>query len=214
MNALIRFRSTLLVAAFFLPHGSLCAAQKNPKDLKPIHRSTWSLDGGAFFVTEGRVPSGPCFRVDGQLDAPEFFDKLQRIDDESGTTYRRGAETVTEFPAQLDVIMTIHDLPCSIGVNDKRFAPPLSREVMASLRLKLFWKRGLEMHPAARMIDPQVQIRHLEPNIKPEADDVAPRYEWRYTFRLPSEGVPIDESLVFLFETAEGAIVARTSARL
>jgi len=214
MNSRFIFRSAILFGSLVLPAPSILCAQKNSKDLKPVHRTSWSLDGGAFFVTEGRVPNGPCFRVDGHVDAPQFFDKLQRLDDDEGTRYRRGTEPVTEFPAQLDVTMTVHDLPCSIAIGDKRFAPPLTREVMRSLRLKLYWKRGVELHPVGTMIDPRLNIRQLEPNIKPEADDLAPRYEWLYTFTVPSEGVPIDDSLVFTFETAQGEIVARTSARL
>jgi hypothetical protein len=214
MIARFPFRAALLFSSFFLPSASLFSAQKNPKDLKPVHRTSWSLEGGAFFVTEGRIPNGPCFRVDGHVDAPQFFDKLQRVDDDGGTTYRRGTETVTEFPAQLDVIMTVHDFPCSIAIGDKRFAPPLTREIMRSLRLKLYWKRGVRLLPVGKMIDPRLNIRQLEPNIKPEADDLPPRYEWLYNFTLPSEGVPIDDSLVFTFETQQGEIVARTSARL
>src|SRR5215813_5746701 len=112
-------RASLFLVAFFLPVSSILCAQKNPKDLKPLHRTSWNLEGGAFFATDGRIPNGPCFRVHGQVDAPRFFDNLRRIDDDGGTTYRRGAEAVTEFPSQLDVSMTIHDLPCSIRIGGK-----------------------------------------------------------------------------------------------
>jgi len=213
MKRVLPLGAVFLFASFALAAFPL-AAQKNPKALKPLHRSTWSLEGGAFFATDGGVPHGPCFRVTGQATAPGFFENLKRIDDEEGTTYRRGTETVTEFPAQLDVSMTVHDLPCSIATGDTKFSPPLTREVMHSLRLKLYWKSGVELHPVGKMIDPRLNIRELEPNIKPEANDLAPRYEWIYTFSLPSEGVPIDNSLVFTFETADGAVAARTSARL
>jgi hypothetical protein len=204
----------LFLAAFVLCGSPLFCAQKNPKDQKPLHRSSWNLEGGAFFATDGRIPNGPCFRVHGQVDAPHFFDNLRRIDDDGGTTYRRGMEAVTEFPAKLGVSMTIHDFPCSMKIGDKTSAPPLTRELMSSLRLKLYWKRGLELQPTAKLIDPRLTVRQLEPNIKPEADDLPPRYEWIYTFGLPSEGVPIEDSLVFTFETAQGTVVARTSARL
>src|SRR5579859_2534514 len=208
------FRVALLLGSLFLPGASLFSAQKNPKDLKPVHRTSWSLEGGAFFVTEGRIPGGPCFRVDGHVTAPQFFEKLQRIDDDGGTTYRRGAETVTEFPEQLDVFMTVHDFPCSFAIGEKRFAPPLTREIMSALRLKLYWKRGVQLLPAGKLIDQRMEIHQLEPNIKPESGDLPPRLEWLYIFTLPSEGVPIDDSLVFTFETQQGEIVARTSARL
>src|SRR5262249_42111660 len=112
-------RAPLFLTAFVLSGSPLFCAQKNPRDLKPLHRTSWNLEGGAFFVTDGRIPNGPCFRVHGQVDAPHFFDNLKRIDDDGGTTFRRGAEAVKEFPAQLGISMTIHDLPCSMKIGEK-----------------------------------------------------------------------------------------------
>src|SRR5262249_8326428 len=112
------------------------------------------------------------------------------------------------------VSMTIYDLPCSIKIGEKMPAPPLTRELMSSLRLKLYWKRGVALLPTAKLIDPRLTVRQLEPNIKPETDDLPPRSACLYDFALPSEGVPIEDSLVFPFETAGGTGVARTSARL
>jgi len=43
---------------------------------------------------------------------------------------------------------------------------------------------------------------------------VPERYEWNIQFALPSEGVPIEDSLVLTLEAPDGTIAARTSARL
>lgn len=193
---------------------SLPSAQKPQKDLHPVGRTVWNLEGGAFFATDGRIPNGPCFRLTGQATAPDFFDKLKRIDDNNGTKYIRGTQAVTEYPPKLDVSILLHDLPCSILLKEKTIWPPLTREDIGKLRLRLYWKHGVELRPAARVAEPVLHIRELAPDITPEANDLAKRYEWNFTFGLPCEGVPIEDSLVFTFETADGAVAARTSARL
>jgi hypothetical protein len=207
-------KRVFLAGAAFALAASPLSPQQNPKDWKPLHRSSWSLDGGAFFATDGRIPNGPCFRMTGQAAAPEFFNNLKRIDDDRGTRYLRGTEVVTEYPAKLDVMILVHDLPCSFLLKDKTTEPPLTREDLGKLKLRMYWKRGVALRPAARFVDPALHIRKLEPNIKPAEDDLAPRYEFLFTFALPSDGVSIEDSLVFAFETAGGEIVARTSARL
>lgn len=211
-------RALPLGAAFFFAVFALVtplfSAQKSPKDTKPLPRTVWNLEGGAFFATDGRIPNGPCFRISGQATAPGFFDNLKRVDDDGGTHYLRGTETVTEYPPKLDVSILIHDLPCSFLLKDRTTEPPLTKEDLTRLKLKLYWKSGVALRPTAHWIDPELHIRQLTPNIQPTEEDLAPRYEFHFTFGMPSEGVLIEESLVVMFQTADGEIVARTSARL
>ena len=206
--------SALFFAAALAAAAGPLAAQKPPKDLKPLKRTVWNLEGGASFATDGRIPSGPCFRMTGQVTAPEFFDALKRIDDDSGTKYLRVTEEVKEYPPRLSVSILLHDLPCSFLLKDKTFEPPLTKEDVGKLKLKIYWKHGLELRPVTRLLDRRLYIRTLEPNIKPDANDLQERYEWNFTLEVPGEGVPIEDSLVIALETAQGEIVARTSARL
>lgn len=201
------------LAAFALV-GPLFSAQKPPKDTKPLPRTVWNLEGGAFFATDGRIPDGPCFRMNGQATAPGFFDNLKRVDDDSGTHYMRGTEMVTEYPPKLEVSILIHDLPCSFLLKDRTTEPPLTKEDFTRLKLRIYWKSGVALRPAAHWTDPELQIRQLTPNIQPAAEDLAPRYEFHFTFGMPSDGVPIEDSLVVTLQTAQGEIIARTSARL
>jgi hypothetical protein len=121
---------------------------------------------------------------------------------------------VTEFPRRLDVSILIHDFPCSFELRDRPFGPWLTKEDVGKLKLKLYWKRGVELRPTNWVETPRMLIRTLEPNIKPESNDLPERYEWNIQFALPAEGVPIDDSLVFTLEAPDGTIAARTSARL
>jgi len=209
-------RALLFAAAFLLgaiSPASLTGAQKSRPELRHVGRTVWNLEGGAFFATDGRIPNGPCFRMNGQVTEHVFFEKLKRIDDENGTKYVRGTEAVTEYPPKLDVSILIHDMPCSFLLKDKT-TEPLTKEDVRNLRLRLFWKHGVELRPTARFTEPVMHIRELQPNITPEANDLQKRYEWNLNFVLPSEGVPIEDSLVFVFETGDGSVAARTSARL
>src|SRR5215470_3796152 len=211
MKRIFQFGISFLLATYAL---AAAPAQKPVKDPKPLGKTVWNLEGGAFFATDGRIPNGPCFRINGQATAPIFFDKLKRVDDENGTKYLRGTEAVTEYPPKLEISILIHDVPCSFKLKEQTFEPPLTKEDVGNLRLRLAWKHGVELRPAARYVDPAIHIRELEPNVTPEANDLPKRYEWNLTFGLPSEGVSIEDSLVFTFETADGAVAARTSARL
>jgi hypothetical protein len=202
------------LALFALYPLALQAAQKPPKDLKPLPRTVWNLEGGAFFETDGKIPGGPCFRLKGQVTAIGFFDNLKRVDDDHGTRYLRGNQTVTEFPPRLDVSILIHDFPCSFNLKDRSFGLWLTKENVGKLRLKLFWKRGLEQRSTTWVEPPRLLVRALEPSIRPEANDVPERYEWNIQFALPSDGVPIEDSLVLTLEAPDGTIAARTSARL
>ncbi len=214
MKRALYFAAASLLAACALAAAPLPSTQKSSKVLKPLGKTVWNLEGGAFFATDGRIPNGPCFRINGQATAAGFFDKLKRIDDDNGTRYMRGTEAVTEYPPKLDVSILLHDLPCSFLLKDKTFEPPLTKEDVGKLRLKLYWKHGVALRPTERLTEPRLYIRTLEPNIKPDANDLQERHEWNFTFGLPSEGVPIEDSLVFSFETEDGVIAARTSAKL
>src|SRR5215475_5198226 len=179
----------LFLALAVLCPFALLAAQKNPKDLKPLPKTVWNLDGGAFFATDGKVPDGPCFRMTGQVTALGFFEKLKRVDDDHGSTYSRGEETVTEFPPRLDVSILIHDFPCSLDLKNKSFGPWLTKEDIGKLKLKLFWKRGVELRRTNWVETPRLLVRALEPNVKPAEGALTERYEWNIQFALPAEGI-------------------------
>ena len=77
MKRIFQFGISFVLAAYAL---TAVPAQKPVKDLKPLGKTVWNLEGGAFFATDGRIPNGPCFRLTGQATAPEFFENLKRIE--------------------------------------------------------------------------------------------------------------------------------------
>src|SRR5215475_8948498 len=135
-------------------------AKKPPKVGK---RTVWNLDGGVFFATDGHLPNGSCFRLSGQMTSGEFFDGLRRVDDAEGSTYLLRNQVVTHYPPELSVTLHLLDFPCSPDLQDTAVRPPLTRELMGTLRLNFFWKDGVRLRPVEDSRRTASSIRRLAP---------------------------------------------------
>ncbi|HKM68374.1 MAG TPA: hypothetical protein VJX70_14480 [Candidatus Acidoferrum sp.] len=202
----IRFLASCLIAfAAVLP-----LAEAQPKRDKIVT----NLDGGVFMETDGAIPGGACFRVKGRLNDPDFFETLKREDSTSGTLFRRGNDVVTEFPIRVHVSLMIYDVPC-----DPRQAPTSSRvylteEMVGSLRLSFFWKHELELRPVRGVVESGGVVRPVPWYSHGLEEELPRRFEWSVDFDVPSESVPLTDSLVLVFRTADHRFVARFAARL
>jgi hypothetical protein len=145
--------------------------------------------------------------------ADHFFDDLKRIDDDQGTRYLRGKEPVTEFPAALKLLFVIHDQACSAQVQDADRVY-MTREMMAKLRLELFWKRGVEMRPAPGFKTLFFKVKPIPPYATELAAELPERLEWAYELEVPSAGVPVTDGLVLIVRSADGRVAARVAARM
>ena len=195
---------TLVFAAALLPAGA------QPKHDKTVT----NLDGGVFLETDGAFPGGACFRVKGRLEAPQFFENLKREDTTSGTLYRRGNDIITNFPGQLELSLAIFDMPCDLKLQHTGGRSYLTDEMIRSLRLSFYWKRGLEMRPAKGISVKSFEVSPIARYYQGAADPPPQRYEWMLDFNVPSDGVPLTDSLVLVLRTPDHHIVARTAARL
>ena len=77
------------------------AKENSGKPPKPGKRTVWNLEGGVFFSTDGHLPNGSCFRLAGQMTAPEFFAGLRRVETDQGTSYVSHDKVVTQYPDQV-----------------------------------------------------------------------------------------------------------------
>ena len=186
-------------------------SKKAPKVPK---RTVWNLDGGAFFITDGHLGNGSCFRLSGQVTAPDFFDGLRRVDTDDGTTYFLRDQVVTEFPDELFVTLRLLDAPCSLNLKATAVRPPITPEILSSLRLNFYWKDGVAMRPVESSKRTDASVRRLTPYSSQAAAELAPRFEWFYSFTIRSAGVPLTNDLVFIVENEDHKIAARTAARL
>jgi hypothetical protein len=211
MARLIPISLSLALVLLVCPSEPLLTAQP------PNHvRTIWNYDGGLEMMTDGSLPSGPCFRVVGRVTALNYFDNLKRIDTDTTSQIRRGKEIVTEFPAKLHLSFVMHDLPCdnqmqNAGTGSHMY---LTKAMVSTLRLSFYWKRGMAMRPATGIVPAHYETRRIMPYASHLSEDLPERYEWEFEFDLPCAGVPVTDSLVLVVWDASGHIVARGAARM
>jgi hypothetical protein len=207
----------ILIAALLLcgqPVTLTLAGQKSADKLKRIPKTIWNFDGGVFLETDGSLSDNTCFRLAGHMADKGFFDNLKRIDDNQGTRYVRGKEIVTEFPDHLKLLFVIHDQPCPSQVPDPKGRQYLTREMMSTLHLSLFWKRGVDLRPAENFKLKFFSVELIPPYATELANELPKRFQWAYELEIPSAGIPLSDSLVLIFRRDDGHIAARVAARL
>ena len=203
-NSFLACWAVIFAAALF-PAG----AQSNHDKYKNVS----NFEGGILQATDGALPNGACFRMRVKVDAEDFFDTLKREDTRSGILYRRGNDVVTNFPKQLQLSLSIADFPCDPHLQQTGSRVYLTDEMIRTLRLSFYWKRGLELRPA-KGVEPKGTEVSLVPNYYQGPNPPPQKYEWLLDFEVPSEGVPLTDSLVMVLRTPDHHIVARTAARL
>jgi len=185
---------------------------------KTVHGKTvWNYDGGIDLVTDGSIPGGPCFRINGRVTAPEFFAGLKRIDFENAdTVFRRGEEDVKEYPDEVLLEFYFQDQLCPAAYEPGGGNVPrtyLTREIVSKLRLNLFWKHGIDLRPVANVKQQYFDVKALRPYAA-DVTDLPERLQWSYVFAVRSAGVPLTDSLVLVMRTEDDRIAARVAARM
>ena len=207
----MRLRHLALLASFLLLSSS---AASSPD------KTVWSYEGGLFMITNGSIPEGPCFRLTGRVTAGNFFDHLKRFDKTDGTVFRRNNEPVETFPDQLTLTISVHDHydqtcpPAPAGPDGKPTVKLLSRELMSSLNLYLYWKHGVELRPIQQVERKFFAVRETVPQAAVRMYNLQQKLEWNYEYVIPSAGVPLTDSLVLVLRTPDDHVAARVSARL
>jgi hypothetical protein len=207
----------ILIAAVLLcgqPLASALAGQKPGDKPKRIPKTIWNFDGGVFLETDGSLSDNTCFRLAGHMADKGFFDNLKRIDDNQGTRYLRGKEVVTEFPERLKLLFVIHDQPCPSQTQDPKSRQYLTREMTTTLRLSLFWKRGVDLRPAENFRVKFFAVEPIPPYATELAKELPKRFQWAYELEIPSAGIPLSDSLVLILRRDDGHVAARVAARL
>jgi hypothetical protein len=180
-------------------------------------KNVWNYEGGLFVITNGSIPNGPCFRLAGRVTSGDFFDHLKRIDDKTGTIFRHRTDTVENFPDQLTLTFLVHDWydrTCPSREENPEAPKYLTRAMMSSLHLYLFWKRGVELRPVEKVERKYFGVRDVIPPAAAQAHGLAEKLEWAYEYVVSSAGVPLTDSLVLVLRDADNRIVARVAARL
>ena len=177
-------------------------------------KTVWNFDGGIVLRTDGAFPDGPCFRLAGRVTAPRFFDNLKRIDTDHGAVFRRGGEPVTHFPDAVLLSFVLRDQPCNPGIQQVGTRVYLTREMVGSLQLSLYWKRGVDLRPVEKFKELRASVTRIAPYAASVAAEIPERFEWSYDLAIPSAGVPLTDSLVLVFRLPDGHIATRVAARM
>ena len=188
--------------------------QKSKKKEKAGSRDIQNFDGGILFETDGGLSELTCFKLVGRVTAGHFFDEFKRIDDEHGTEYRSGRETVTEFPEELHVAFVMFDSPCPSRMQQPGPRVYLTQEMMKSLRFAFYWKRGLELRHIVNFKREPATAELIEPYNTESKEELPKRYRWFLEYTIPSAGVPLTDRLVLIIRTPDGHRAARVAARL
>ena len=147
---------------------------------------------------------------------------MKRVDTDMGATFRRGSETVTHFPDTISlqfVVFDHYDATCPPQVENTSGTVHLTRAMMASMHLYLYWKHGVELTPIANVVPKYFSVdpRPLTATMRAAAakgEPVPERLSWSYEFAVPSADVPLSDSLVLVLRTADNHIAARVAARM
>jgi hypothetical protein len=219
MSATITRIFCLALAGLFscLPAGTQpqnAQSQKKSKHAKPPDPKIENYYGGVFLIGDGGIPDGPCFRINGRVTSAGFFNDLKSYDSGDGTIFRLGTNQVTQFPEKVLLSLTIRDQPCSTGLQPVGTGVYLTQEAMGSLRLSLYWKHGVDLRPAGKVAVVHFSVEPIAPYATELAAELPKRFIWSYEFGIPGAGVPLTDSLVLIFRTTDGHIVARVAARL
>jgi len=177
-------------------------------------KTIWNYDGGVFLETDGSLSNGICFRVAGRVTSGHFFDDLKRIDDKGvDTVFRRGKDTVAQFPEQLLLQFTIFDMPCLAKLTETGPRTYLTRAMVSEMHLSLFWKRGVELRPVTDFKPVGFSVRPVFP-FNRDVQDLPEKFAWFYELAVPSAGVPLTDSLVLIIRAPDDHVAARVAARM
>lgn len=204
----------VVLAASFVFFPAIAQTQKKSKHPKKDDPKIENYYGGVFLAGDGGLTNGPCFRINGRVTSADFFNALKSYDSEDGTIFRLGTKEVTQFPERLLLSLTIRDQPCALGLQPVGTGAYLTKEVMNSLKLSLYWKHGVDLRPAGKISVLQLTADPIVPYATDLAAELPKRYLWSYELGVPAVGVPLTDSLVLIFRTPDGHIAARVAARL
>jgi hypothetical protein len=214
MGAILSRICCVALAASFVFLTASAQTQKKAKHPKKDDPKIENYYGGVFLIGEGGIPSGPCFRINGRITSADFFNALKSYDSGDGTIFRRGTDEVTQFPERLLISLMIRDQPCAMGLQAVGAGSYLTKEVMNSLKLTLYWKHGVDLRPVGKISVLQLTADPIAPYAADLAAELPKRYLWSYELGVPASGVPLTDSLVLIFRTPDGHIAARLAARL
>src|SRR5215467_4760876 len=104
-----------------------------------------NYDGGVFFGTDGSLPNGVCFLIQGRMSSGDFFNGLKRVETNQGTVFQRDAKTVKDFPDFVTVSFSIRDELCPTELQHIGTRKYMTQKMMDDMQLSIYWKHGVDL---------------------------------------------------------------------
>ena len=110
--------------------------------------------------------------------------------------------------------MLFRSQSCSSRLHEVGTHIYLTREMMGALQLSLYWKRGVDLRQIQNVTEIGTSVERIIPYATDLASELPQRLEWSYQLAVAGKGIPLTDSLVFVFRTRDERIAARVAARL
>ena len=191
----IRFWAPCLVCAVlaFSGHPPV-SAQARHAELKQTEFGTGVKTGFGLVQYHDTCVTFQVFFISGN-----FFNGLREYETPEGTEFRNEKTTYRNFPDQLVVDVEGFAVKCTPRAGE--ITPPdYAAGLMEGASFEVSWKRGDEIRPVVLL---STQERHQSPGIR-----------WYYFLTIPSNNVPLTDSLVIDVSLRHGMSHTKLTANL
>ena len=152
-------------------------------------------------MTTGEIRKGEiCATFYPELESGEFFNGVQRIDNEGVLEFRRYSRMVTAYPPHLTIQISIRASVCDADI----FTPAPNPEFLKTLHFKVQWKRQLYLRP----------VESYTIQTVPLTLDESESRELVVVQIYDSGNVPLTDHLILTALSPEGKILSRMAAHL
>jgi hypothetical protein len=155
-----------------------------------------------------------CGVIAGFLQNGNFFEGLERKGTKPRVEFRKGRQTIREFPDQIFVRLEVLPTRCPPPANPSLLgglpgeAPAADpTNFMNGWKFAAAWMDAGQAKPVA---DVSAITTSAQKVVFAEQD----RAPWTYTLTLPSKGIPLEDSLVISVVSDTGAAVTTISVSL
>ncbi len=151
-------------------------------------------------LSTGQIRRGNvCVNFIPVLQAGEFFNGLERVDNAQRSEFRKNSLAVTNFPDFMTIEINIRVEDCDADV----YTPVKTPEFVMGMHFRVEWKRGLDLRPVVN-----VSIERM-PVMMEQGDN-----RMLFVVKIRDHDVPLTDHLILSVVGADGKLMSRMSARL
>lgn len=185
----------MCVAACLLVFPGGAPAQSSEGNAGRIHEYKDDVPLSTGQIRRGNV----CVNFIPVLQAGEFFNGLERVDNAQRSEFRKNSFVVTNFPDFMTIEINIRVEDCDADV----YTPVKTPEFVMGMHFRVEWKRGLDLRPVVN-----VSVERM-PVMMEQGDN-----RMLFVVKIRDHDVPLTDHLILSVVGADGKLMSRMSARL